>query len=100
MDKYSVRLTRRALQDLDGIYEYIAGNLLVPETALSLVERIEKQIYSLDYMPYRYAVRKRGAYANRGYRQLPVENYTVVYRIVEEKKQVIIVTVRYSPGNF
>ncbi|MCI8891665.1 MAG: type II toxin-antitoxin system RelE/ParE family toxin, partial [Eubacterium sp.] len=35
-----------------------------------------------------------------GYRQLLVENYTVIYRIDEAKKQVIIVTVRYSPGNF
>ena len=100
MDKYSVKLMSRALRDLAGIYTYIAGNLLEPGTALSLVERIEKQIYSLEYLPYRCPERKRGAYANRGYRQLLVENYTVISRINEVEKQVIVVTVRYSASNF
>ena len=49
-------------------------------------------------MPYRGATRKIGRYANAGYRQLFVENYTIVYRIDEDKKLVIIVTVRYTPS--
>lgn len=100
MDKYSVKLMRRALRDLDGIYAYIAENLMEPGTAFSLVRQIEEQICSLEYLPYRCPERKRGTYANRGYRQLLVKNYTIVYRIDEEKKQVIIVTVRYTPSNF
>lgn len=100
MDKYSVRLLSRALQDLDGIYAYIAETLLEPDTALSLVERIEEQICSLDHMPYRCPERKCGTYADCGYRQLLIENYTVIYRIDEAQKQVIVVTVRYSPSNF
>ncbi len=51
-------------------------------------------------MPYRCPERKRGVYANRGYRQLFVENYTAVFRIDEVKKTVIVVTVRYSPSEF
>ena len=62
--------------------------------------RIEDAILSLETMPYRCPERKRGAYANRGYRQLFVENYTVVFRIDEAKKTVIVVTVRYSPSEF
>ena len=100
MDKYSVKLMSRAQRDLDGIYAYIARSLMEPGTALALVERIEKAILSLDQMPYRCPTRQRGVYANRGYRQLLVENYTVIYRIDEAKKHVIIVTVRYSPSNF
>ena len=100
MDKYSVMLMKRAQRDLDGIYTYIARSFLEPGTALSLVERIEKQILSLDQMPYRWPERTRGAYANRGYRELVVENYTVIYRVDEPTKQVIVVTVRYSRSNF
>ncbi len=48
MDKYSVKLMKRARRDLDGIYTYIARSFLEPGTALSLVERIEAQILSLD----------------------------------------------------
>ena len=100
MDKYSVKLMRRAVRDLDGSYDYIAHTLLEPETALKLVSRIENAVLSQETMPYRCPERKRGAYANRGYRQLLVENYTAVFRIDEEKKTVVVVTVCYSSSEF
>ena len=100
MDKYSVRLTSRALWDLDGIYAYIAKTLLEPGTALKLVDEIEEAVLSLEQLPHRGPERKTGAYANRGYRQLFVKNYTVVYRVEEAQKQVLVVTVRYSPSQF
>lgn len=100
MDKYGVKLMSRAVRDLDGIYDYIANTLLEPGTALNMVERIENAILSLETMPYRCLERKWGSYANRGYRQLFVENYTAVFRIDEVKKMVIVVTVRYSPSEF
>ena len=100
MDKYSVKLLSRAARDLDGIYSYIAKPLLVPATALELVDRIEKEILSLDHMPYRCPERTKGIYANRGYRQMLVKNYTIIYRIDEAAKQVIVVTIRYSPSEF
>ncbi|HJC23433.1 MAG TPA: type II toxin-antitoxin system RelE/ParE family toxin [Candidatus Eisenbergiella merdavium] len=100
MDRYSVKLMSRALRDLDGIYDYIANTLSEPETALNLVDRIENAILSLETVPYRCPERKRGTYANRGYRQLFVENYTAVFRIDEAKKTVIVVTIRYSPSEF
>ena len=100
MDKYNVSLTSRALRDLDDIYVYIAQTLLVPETALGMVDKIEKEILSLEEMPYRFPERKTGAYANKGYRQLFVGNYTVIYRIDEKRRQVIVVTIRYSPSQF
>ncbi len=100
MDKYNVSLTSRALRDLDGIYVYITQTLLVPETALGMVDKIEKEILSLEEMPYRFPERKTGAYANKGYRQLFVGNYTVIYRIDEKRRQVIVITIRYSPNQF
>ena len=100
MDKYNVKMMSRALRDLDGIYDYIANNLSEPGTALNLVDRIENAILSLETMPYRCPERKRGTYANRGYRQLFVENYTAVFRIDETKKSVIVVTIRHSPSEF
>ena len=100
MDKYSVKLMSRALRDLDGIYDYIAHTLLKPGTHLNQVGRIEDAILSLETIPYRCPERKRGAYANRGYRQLFVENYTAVFLIDEATKTVIVVTVCYSPSEF
>lgn len=100
MDKYSVVLTSRAQRDLDGIYAHIAGNLLAPETALKLADRIESEILSLEQVPNRCPERRNGIYAGKGYRQLFVENYTIVFRIDKQKKQVVVVTVRYSKSKF
>lgn len=72
----------------------------MPETALGMVDKIEKEILSLEEMPYRFPERKTGAYANKGYRQLFVGNYTVIYRIDEKRRQVIVITIRYSPSQF
>ena len=93
-------MSERAEKDIDGIYEYIAKTLSEPGTALVLVDDIEKGILSLDLMPHRYSMRRVGMYANRGYRQLFIKNYTVIFRIVEKKKSVIILTVRYSQSRF
>lgn len=90
----------RAVQDLDGLFSYIASELKEPETARKMAGRIEDGIYSLETMPYRCPERKIGAYANRGYRQLLIGSYTILYRVDEEKKLVIVVTVRYSASQF
>ena len=96
LDKYQVRLMNQALQDLDEIYCYIARNLQEPGAAAELLDALESEILSLEYLPYRCAERRTGSFANGGYRQLMVKNYIVVYRVDEVRKQVLIVTVRYA----
>ena len=54
----------------------------------------------MEEMPNRGAPRRIGTYANKGYRQLFIKNYTIVYRVDETEKQVIIVTVKYAGSDF
>ena len=63
-------MLQRASDDLDNIYNHIVS------------------------------IRRTGAFANRGYRQIFTKNFTIVYRIDEAKKMIVIVTVRYTPGSF
>ena len=100
MNKYAAKLLSRAYRDLDGIYAYIAETLLEPSTANKLIDAMEEAIFSLEEMPKRGAPRKNGAYGNRGYRQLFIKNFTLIYRVDETSKQVVIVTVRYSKSRF
>lgn len=96
MDSYEVLLSPKALRDLDSVYAYISRVLQVPDTAEALIKKLETEIFSLEHFPYRCPERNIGTYANKGYRQLPIKNYTVIYRIDETNKQVVIITVRYS----
>ena len=100
MDKYTVRLYTRAYRDLDGIYAYIAEQLTEPLVAERLIESIEEAIFSLESFPERGSIRRIGAYANQGYRQLFVKNYVIVYRVLKDKKEVHVVAVRYAQSQF
>ena len=100
MDNYEIKITPRAASDIDNIYCYIADEFKDIGAAEKHADLLEEAIHGLDTMPYRGAERKTGAFANKGYRQLFVKNFTIVYRIDEERKRVIIVTVRYTPSSF
>lgn len=100
MAKYTIKLLQRASDDIDNIYNHIANDFKEIGTAERMADTLEDAILSLDEMPYRGSIRRTGAFANRGYRQIFAKNFTIVYRIDEAKKMVVIVTVRYTPGSF
>jgi plasmid stabilization system protein ParE len=95
-----VKLLPRAYRDLNGTYEYIDETLMQPSIATKLADSLEEVIISLESIPQRGALRKMGAYSNRGYRQLFIGSFTIVYRITETKKMVLVVTVRFSKSQF
>ena len=90
----------RVNRDLESIYKYIVEEFKERDTAEHMIELLEKVILGLDELPYRGSIRKVGAFSNKGYRQLFVKNFTIVYRIEEQKKRVVVVTVRYTPSEF
>lgn len=49
--KYDVTFTEQAENDLRGIFEYIAFDLLSPENAAGQLDRIEEKILSLGEYP-------------------------------------------------
>ena len=51
---FNVVISEQAEEDLRGIYEYIAFELLAPENAAKQLDRLEKQILSLDELPERF----------------------------------------------
>ncbi len=100
MDKYTIKLLSNAYAHLDEIYGYIATELAAPMAAENLLDKLEEAILSLEIMPNRFPTRRVGAYAGKCYRQLFVKNFTIVYRIDEDNKDVLIIAVRYSRSQF
>ncbi len=91
-----MKLLTKAYNDLDEIYYYIITELDAEQAANNLINDLEEMILSLEFMQYRGAKRRNETYANKGYRHLFVKNFTIIYRIDEVKKEVIVITVRYS----
>lgn len=99
MNKYKVKVNPGAIRDLDHIYEYIANEKLAPENAMGQVDRIKKSILSLNTFPHSHQERNEGRYAGKGYRQLLIDNYIVIFRIDEPGKTVYVVTIQYQGRN-
>ena len=97
---YTVGLTDEARRNLEGIFAYVSRNLQEPGTAAALIDEPEAGILSLGNMPHRCPERRKGIYACKGYRQLLVKNYTIIYSIDELNRRVVILTIRYSRSSF
>ena len=100
MDKYKVKINPRAILELDNIYEYIANEKLALENAKGQTDRIKKAILNLDTFPQSHQERGEGRYAGKGYRQLLIDNYIIIFRIDETHKTVYVVTIQYQRRNF
>ncbi len=99
MEKYKVRINPRAIRDLDSIYEYIALQKLAPETAKNQLNRLKQAILSLSTFPESHQNRIEGRYADKGYRQLLVDNYIAIFKIDDKTNTVFVITVQYQGRN-
>lgn len=97
--KFEIVYTAGAKRDLRNIYEYIAQKFLVPETAAGQVQRIMKEIRSLDELPMRFRLYEDEPWHSRGLRVFPVDNYLVFYLPDERTCTVNIVRIMYSGRN-
>ena len=93
---FNVVYSAQARQDLRDIYQYIAYELLVPETAVGQTERIMKAIRSLEQMPMRHRLYEEEPWHSQGIRVLPVNNYLVFYLPDDTNFTVNIVRIMYG----
>ena len=80
--KYSVRLLAIAEQDLQETVSYVASENVT--AALSLADRIEKDLLRLASHPYLGRIPEDDKLAGLGYRFLVVENYLIFYTVGEK----------------
>ncbi len=100
VEHYHISYAPVVYDDLDGILEYISGTLNAPESALGLIERIEKTILTLREFPARTPLAKDAFLAKKGYRTLFVDNFVVLYLIDEDNGAVIIHRVVYGKRKY
>lgn len=94
MKQYVVRITDRALADMEEIYNYIAIQLQAPENAMGQYNRIAEAIEGLNVFPERVKIMESEPERIMGLRQLVIDNYSVFYVI--EDMDVIVTRVLYS----
>lgn len=93
---FNVVYSSEARQDLRDIYEYIAYELLEPDTAAGQTNRIMKAARSLEQMPMRHRLYEEEPWHSQGLRFLPVDNYLIFYLPDETNNIVNMIRIMYG----
>ena len=96
MDPYEIIITPDATADLWELRNYIADVIGMPDTALSYVKSIRKEIATLSIMPGRVKPVDDEPWHSRGLRKIRAENFYVYFRIAEAEKRVYVLNVIYN----
>ncbi len=94
--KFQVNITRQAEEDLRNVFAYIAYELQSVQNAVGQLDRLEKEILSLSYMPMRYRAYEKEPWHSRGLRVMSVDNYLVFYIPYPDTLNVEIIRVMYG----
>ena len=94
--EYRVKYSPEALDDIRGIYSYIAVELQAEQTAVNQVNRIRQTIRKLSLFPEKHTIVEWEPWNSMGMRMLPVNNYVVYYLIEEDNNMVWVVRIFYS----
>ncbi len=97
MKKYKIRVTDLAFEDMKSIKLYIANELCDKQAAEKLIEEFYDVIKSLSSMPKRHNIISGEVIPiSIGIRRVPVRNYNIFYRYLEDEGIVTINRVLYG----
>lgn len=93
-DTYGIRITPRALKDLQGIFDYIAKDS--SRNAAKMIRMLLDAIDGLEILPHRFNVPRTGYVRGRQTRSMPVRPFLVRYRIEERNRMVRILRISHG----
>ena len=97
MDKeYKVKVTRQAMAQMKEIVQYISVELLAPEAADKLLDKMREAIAKLSVMPERYALIEEEPWKHEGIRKVIVNNFLIYYWVDAENLKVQVIAVIYN----
>jgi len=97
---YRVRVEEPAENDFQRITTYIAEMLDATVAALSFMDDVAACYERLQKNPYLYEQCRDPRLQSEGYRRAVIGNYILVYKVLEEKKEVEIHRFFYGPRNY
>ena len=98
--KYKIKITPKASNDLNEIYDYITNILFNVKAAGKLMDDIEFKIMRLGDFPLSCSLVNDEILKRKGYRKLIVENYIVFYLVDDIGKQIVIMRVLFGRQHY
>ena len=95
-EKYTVKITLQAQEQLREIISYIRFTLQAPGTARKMLDTLEEEIASLDQLPNRVPLTEEEPWHSQGIHKLSVKNYLVYFWVNEDTKTVQVIGIIYG----
>ena len=96
MNEYEVRVTRQALEQMKEIVHYISNDLMAPDAADNLLDKMKAEITKLSSFPKKQALIDEEPWRTEGVRKIVVKNFLIYYWVDDENNRVQVTTVIYS----
>ena len=98
--KYQIHITGKAEQDITEAADYIELQLMNPEAADGLLDKIDAEVNALSSMPQKHQLVDDPVLKAIGIRFILVNNYMVFYIIDAPEKTVHIIRFLYQKRNW
>lgn len=89
---YKVNQTSPFENELKSIYMYLAFKIKEPNIATKFVKNVLKTLYSLEYLPERYARISNFNNKNRNLRRIFIDNYVIIYEVLNDTRRSCCIT--------
>ena len=99
-ERYEVKISGKAKDDLKYIVTYIYETLNEPTIAKKYAKIIKEKIKTLEYFPQKYGIIDDDPIFDLKIRKLIIKNYIAFYRINENKKIVTIERIIYGRADW
>ena len=98
--KYQIHITGKAEQDITEAADYIELQLMNPEVADGLLDKIDAEVNALSSMPQKHQLVDDPVLSVLGIRFILVNNYMAFYIIDEPEKTVHVIRFLYQKRNW
>ena len=96
MNEYEVRVTRQALEQMKEIVHYISNDLMAPDAADNLLDKMKAEITKLSSFPKTHALIDEEPWRTEGVRKIVVKNFLIYYWVDDDNNRVQVIAVIYS----
>ena len=93
---YKIRIAESFEHDLDLVTAYISQVLQNPTAADNLLAKAEETVGQIAEHPFMFSFFPDEELEQKGYRNAPVGNYQLFYRVEESTETVYILRFQYS----
>lgn len=94
--KYRVKLTDYAIEQMQGIVEYISKVLKEPNSAKKWSLKVQNAVASLSEMPLRFPLVDKEPWHSESVHKMIVDNFIVYYWVDEDNLTVWVTAIVYG----